>query len=127
MGLRKLRRSRDRRREAPSLDEWNIRRQRRAENGLRHPVGAEATCDALKKIVRETHWLSQMCFLERIEPAEISLEPMIAERVVRDLARLNELNSLELYAACLECFLEGAYNESANSSLANSDGPDTVH
>jgi len=60
------------------------------------------------------HWLTAVCFLEEINPRELRLEPLLAERLIQETQQLEDLEPLVASTVCLKM---GRGNYGINTEL----------
>lgn len=107
-------------RSVPSADEWDA--SRAIDFGI--VAGAhderEHAVSNVTKAVRQMHWLSLVCFVEQVNPADLLLVPEVHGRVAIEVAQLRGYDPLEAYAASLEvlCVDERAHPD-CDTSLAS--------
>ncbi len=78
----------------PSAEDWEAAR------ALRYKTAAPA--EALVDFMADLSWLSMVCFVEAIDPGTVGLSEELLARVQRDLKRIEERDTLEMYWSCLE-------------------------
>jgi hypothetical protein len=89
-------------RSTPSAEEWDAARA--IDFGIvaqaRHE--REDPTSDITKAVRQMHWLSLVCFVEQVNPADLLLAPDVNGRVAIEVAQLRGYDPLEAYAVSLE-------------------------
>jgi hypothetical protein len=91
-------------RAAPSADQWDA--ERALDLGIikgKHGEQNEPN-KAVLAAIKKMHWISIVCFLERVNPLDLALISGLHERVLGELSKLQSCEPLEVYAAGLESF-----------------------
>jgi hypothetical protein len=81
-----------------SNQDWDARRVK--DLGVR-PQTQEVQNPAVVAVA-SSHWITSVCWVENINPESLALAPMFLSQIKLELAALQKLDPLEVYAAALE-------------------------
>jgi hypothetical protein len=79
-------------------DEWDCARASLIQSPATEQTAEQTVFDAVKTL----HRLSLACFLEQIDPVELSLAPELLTKVCSELDCLQQFEPLSAYAAALD-------------------------
>lgn len=112
--LTRLRISLSRSKTPLTSDQWESARGTALNLPPRIELGQEFEDREAERLEATIHWLTAVCFLEGINPRELRLEPLLAERLIQESKQLEDLEPLVASTVCLQM---GRGNDGFNTKL----------
>lgn len=99
----------------PGIEEWNAYREQKVVAAP--PQKSER--ERCQEAISSQHWVTLVCFVEKIDPASLCLESRFEQRVQSELAVLAGFDPLQAYVTALEYLSSETFPHRAVSELSN--------